>query len=172
MKLTQLNRKFGTLRGFTIVELLIVIVVIAILAVVVAVSYNGIVTGANDAAIKSDIESIGRELMQRQARTGNYPVFTDTTAGPGFNFKVNQEAYHTSGFNLYICQSDTDPQSGFAIIARSKSGSIFAWQNGGSIPYTGGWSTSSTLCPALGYTSYNFTYGRTDTNTWNAWTAG
>jgi len=42
-------------RGFTIVELLIVVVVIAILAAITIVSYNGITSQAKEAARKSDI---------------------------------------------------------------------------------------------------------------------
>jgi prepilin-type N-terminal cleavage/methylation domain-containing protein len=40
--------------GFTIVELLIVIVVIAILAAISIVAYTGIQNRANDAALQSD----------------------------------------------------------------------------------------------------------------------
>jgi len=50
-------KKSGYQRGFTIVELLIVIVVIAILAAIVIVSYNGITSQAREAVRKSDIAS-------------------------------------------------------------------------------------------------------------------
>lgn len=44
--------------GFTIVELLVVIVVIAILAAITIVSYNGITTKAQDSRRKSELSSI------------------------------------------------------------------------------------------------------------------
>ena len=44
-----------TYRGFTIVELLIVIVVIAILAAVSVVAYRGMSNRASDTAVKSDL---------------------------------------------------------------------------------------------------------------------
>lgn len=45
-------------RGFTIVELLIVIVVIAILAAISIIAYNGIQSRARDAQRSNDIATI------------------------------------------------------------------------------------------------------------------
>jgi len=45
--------------GFTIVELLIVIVVIGILAAIIIVAFNGTQNKANDAAVQSDLRSLG-----------------------------------------------------------------------------------------------------------------
>ena len=45
-------------RGFTIVELLIVIVVIGVLAAITIVAYNGIQSRARDSARVSDINAI------------------------------------------------------------------------------------------------------------------
>ncbi len=47
--------------GFTIVELLIVIVVIAILAAISVVAYTGIQNRANDAAVKSDLANAAKK---------------------------------------------------------------------------------------------------------------
>lgn len=49
--------------GFTIVELLIVIVVIAILAAITIVSYNGIAKRANNTTQLSTIENLQKSLM-------------------------------------------------------------------------------------------------------------
>jgi prepilin-type N-terminal cleavage/methylation domain-containing protein len=59
--------------GFTIVELLIVIVVIAILATIVIVAYNGITNRANDSRRMSDLESISKTLEEQYVDTGSYP---------------------------------------------------------------------------------------------------
>ena len=48
--------------GFTIVELLIVVVVIAILAAITIVSYNGITTQANNSAVKSGLSTAAKKL--------------------------------------------------------------------------------------------------------------
>lgn len=46
----------GRGKGFTIVELLIVVVVIAILAAITVVSYNGITAQAEDSALKTALK--------------------------------------------------------------------------------------------------------------------
>lgn len=61
-------------RGFTIVELLVVIVVIGILAAVTIVAYNGISARAKNAGIASSVSNFmkARELMKLE--NGKYPV--------------------------------------------------------------------------------------------------
>jgi len=59
-------------RGFTIVELLIVIVVIAILAAISIVSYNGIQQRARDTSRKNDVAAIAKALHLYNIDNGNY----------------------------------------------------------------------------------------------------
>jgi len=59
--------------GFTIVELLIVIVVIGILATIVVVAYTGISTRANNTAKLSELTSLGRLFEVYKAQNGQYP---------------------------------------------------------------------------------------------------
>lgn len=79
-------------RGFTIVELLIVIVVIGILAALVIVTYNGIQQKARDTERKTDIKALQGHMEAYWADQAKYPTLTeanDATAG-GFratNFK-------------------------------------------------------------------------------------
>jgi prepilin-type N-terminal cleavage/methylation domain-containing protein len=86
-------------KGFTIVELLIVIVVIGVLAAIVIVAYNGITAKANQAAAQSSVEQISKgilsymvqnsdqvpsDLTSIQPATGNatYQYTTGTTTSP------------------------------------------------------------------------------------------
>ncbi|HEX7483861.1 MAG TPA: prepilin-type N-terminal cleavage/methylation domain-containing protein [Candidatus Saccharimonadales bacterium] len=60
-------------RGFTIVELLIVIVVIAILAAITIVAYNGIQGRAKDSTRLSDMTAIRKALELYKTANGQYP---------------------------------------------------------------------------------------------------
>lgn len=59
--------------GFTVVELLIVIVVIAILATISIVAYNSIQQRARDAQRMSDIHQIAKAIELYRADNGNLP---------------------------------------------------------------------------------------------------
>lgn len=59
--------------GFTIVELLIVIVVIAILAAISVVAYSGISASARDAQRSSDIAALTKALELYYIDNGQYP---------------------------------------------------------------------------------------------------
>jgi prepilin-type N-terminal cleavage/methylation domain-containing protein len=60
------------LRGFTIVELLIVIVVIAILAAITVVAYNGITDRANDSARESAVSDLRKRAELYKVNSGTY----------------------------------------------------------------------------------------------------
>lgn len=60
--------------GFTIVELLIVIVVIGILAAITIVAYNGIQGRAQSAAVSSALEQTSKKLALYAVDNNNYPV--------------------------------------------------------------------------------------------------
>jgi len=61
-------------KGFTIVELLIVVVVIAILAAITIVSYNGITNRANDSSAKSVAASVQKKVELYAAEESRYPI--------------------------------------------------------------------------------------------------
>ena len=61
-------------RGFTIVELLIVIVVIGILAAITIVAYNGIQDRARFTKSQSDLSSLNKAILMYYADNGKYPI--------------------------------------------------------------------------------------------------
>ena len=71
-----------TSRGFTIVELLIVIVIIGILAALVITTYSGIQKKARDTERKTDVNALHGQVEAYQAQNGKYPSLAnmnDTT---------------------------------------------------------------------------------------------
>ena len=66
-------RSLSRQTGFTIVELLIVIVVIAILAAITIVAYNGIQARAKDSRVQSDIQSVAKKIELYAVDNGSYP---------------------------------------------------------------------------------------------------
>ena len=73
-----------TTSGFTIVELLIVIVVIAILAAITAVAYNGIQARARDNRRSNDSTEIQKALELYKIDNNDYP-----TSGGGYYESTN-----------------------------------------------------------------------------------
>ncbi len=100
----EITRRSGG-RGFTIVELLIVIVVIGILAAITIVAFNGVQVRGRDVARTSDVKSLQKAIEMYKADQGNYPLHTSGTDNAG-----------TSISNLtsllvpqYIAKIPTDP---------------------------------------------------------------
>lgn len=69
--------------GFTIVELLVVIVVIGILAAITVTTYNGIQGRARDTSRMVDIGSIAEHIELYKVQTGSYPVTTTNVTTDG-----------------------------------------------------------------------------------------
>lgn len=67
------SSKHVAMRGFTIVELLVVVVVIAILATITIVSYNGVVRRAEITGLQSSLRQASTKLALYNTDIGSYP---------------------------------------------------------------------------------------------------
>lgn len=81
-----MTSRLRTQSGFTIIELLIVIVVIGILAGLVLNVFTGIQEQGRDAERKTDLEAVEGHLEAYAAKNGFYPTSTNIadTASGGF----------------------------------------------------------------------------------------
>ncbi|MCY1366278.1 type II secretion system protein G [compost metagenome] len=141
--------------GFTIVELLVVIVVIGILAAITVVSYNGIQNRGYDTAVQSDLKNIAKQLELYNAEKSVYPVGGTQLATLGI--KVTKSAYG-NGFgnnihNLVYCRVTLDGPNMFALVAASKSGNLFTYKSAtGLITQSTAWAGTgtTTICQDAG----------------------
>jgi prepilin-type N-terminal cleavage/methylation domain-containing protein len=81
--------------GFTIVELLIVIVIIGILATLVIVTFSGVQQKARDSERKTDINAIAGQLEAAYANKGYYPGiagFNDATTRSDLEIRIDLKA--------------------------------------------------------------------------------
>lgn len=114
-------------QGFTIVELLIVVVVIAILAAITIVSYNGITAQARDSVVKSDIRGAIQsvELAVVQSGVDRYPSYSNYPS-----FSVSKSMYLTGRNNWYYCLSQDGQSFAFGVIPKGSKGGYIATSSG------------------------------------------
>lgn len=67
-------------KGFTLVELLIVIIIIGILATLVIVTFTGVQAKARDSQRQTDIGAVDSHLEAFFAEKGYYPSYADLTS--------------------------------------------------------------------------------------------
>ena len=129
--------------GFTIVELLIVIVVIGILAGISIVAYSGISNQANDAAVQQDLATIAKKVELWKVEKGQYPSTNILTGEHAMN--VSKSSYSTTvDLNLLFCSKP--PYDTYALLATSNSGKRFYVSSDTNVnEYTGAvsWATNN-----------------------------
>jgi len=110
MSLKNIKSKTQAQSGFTIVELLIVVVVIAILAAITIVSYNGITNRANASSAQATASTLQKkiELYSADGPTSQYPKsIADLTTGTG----VTGKSYYVASASIVTASPTTDPIS-------------------------------------------------------------
>lgn len=152
--------------GFTIVELLIVIVVIAVLAAITIVAYNGIQNRANEVSVTADLRNISKQVELHRINIGHYPSITEIDS---LKIKVNKAAYgvNPTGATGFYCV-DADG-SEFSIVTRVKSQMILMYNSevGQAAPYSGS-QTAPQLCTDAGVTTTTY-LAFTNNGVWNSW---
>ena len=109
-------------RGFTIIELLIVIVIIGILVAITAVSFGGITKQAKEATAKSDLKQASTQLEIDRTKSSNnqYPSTTSglkSSSGTFLEITSTGSTYCLSAIipssiSFHITNTNTAPQPG------------------------------------------------------------
>lgn len=167
-------------KGFTIVELLIVVVVIAILAAITIVAYNGIQNRAKDSAVKSAVSSASKKVgMYAVSNADTYPAtkqdflsYANLTDTPATTY-----AYYvsTSGkqYCLSVTNTQTSPQISYAYTQNS--GTTLEGKcvlNSVRTPYPNSGAGAWTGYNSAGGTSPSYTPNALDGRDAYRWTAG
>ncbi|WP_408956427.1 type II secretion system protein [Natroniella sp. ANB-PHB2] len=87
--ITKLRSKFSREDGFTLVELMLVIVVLGTLAGVAVPRLTGIGDRADKAAVESDLRNIQNALEMYRMDVGNYPETSDGSDDDGLSELVD-----------------------------------------------------------------------------------
>lgn len=129
-------------KGFTIVELLIVIVVIAILATLVIVTFTGIQQKARDSKRETDIDALDSHLEAFYANNGYYPTLA----------ALQTPSWVASNMKGFDPSALTDPKGGAIYSAATPSTTQYAYDyyvTGCSDTTTTGQCTAFTLTAQL-----------------------
>ena len=140
-------------KGFTIVELLIVIVVIAILAAITIVAYNGIQQRAHTTSQKTTAENLAKKVEGYNAINNAYPALTATTnlatdasttlSGSGITLGTSASGVADGLVELRLCSNSatalaaSTAASGYVIyIYDQTKGAVDPVQAGGNVTVT------------------------------------
>lgn len=103
--------------GFTIVELLIVIVVIGILAALVITTYSGIQAKARNSKRQTDVQSVQTQLEAYFAQAGHYPSLTD----------MNTTSWLDTNMKSLDKTALQDPQGSSQTLASSPAAKVYSY---------------------------------------------
>lgn len=179
--MNTVNREWASrkAKGFTIVELLIVIVVIGILAAIVVVAFNGVQRRAVETSIQSDLKNFAKNVEMHKAEYGRYPI--NAAELELLDIKINHSNYavvNSSGAprnNFYYVLSNSSHPDGqaahYAVGVVTKYGNTICMLNGKIVvaSCSGGANTMLLISTDTSHTAWGPS-GHSDTTGWASWT--
>lgn len=111
---TGISRTTSGAKGFTIVELLIVIVVIGILAAITIVAFNGVQTRAKNTQVISGAKAYHNAILQYATINGRYPSVSGCL-GAGY---PSNTCWRSDGASQWLVNTTLDAE--IATVMQSK----------------------------------------------------
>lgn len=131
-----MSKKYFTQSGFTLIELMVVILIIVILSTIGLVSFAQATKTARDGKRKTDVESVRQAMiLYKQENSGAYP---STIA-----------ALVTAGYLSAPAPADPDSTQPYTVVSSSSSPYTFCVCAKVSIPATNGNNTTNANCNTL-----------------------
>ncbi len=151
-------------KGFTITELLVVIVVIAILASVTLVAYNGVVGRTRDGVLRSDLQSAAQAMMADATTNSTFALSASLVNGgkglsasdgttysyhsDGNTFCITASSNYLSGTTYFV--SDTNPTPTAGKCPQDSGGTVTTLAGNGTLGAANGTGTSATMASPTG----------------------
>jgi general secretion pathway protein G len=101
-------------RGFTIIELLVVVSMIVILATMGMTQYRSSLIHAREATLKEDLFRLRDAIDQYYADKGQYPATLDTLVSDGYLRKVPEDPFTKSTSSWQTVPAEPDPNNPIA----------------------------------------------------------
>ncbi|HBO64972.1 TPA: hypothetical protein DD425_03355 [Candidatus Saccharibacteria bacterium] len=164
-----MKRRASHIPGFTIVELLIVIVVIAILAAITIVAYTGVQQRADETVVQNDISQLARKMdLWKIDHNDVYPA-VDGNQLASVGISISSNAYlQDSRNNFYYCSSADGTSYSFGIVSKNNQGYFLT--NGTVSQQSGGSTYQTQTCAQVGEPSTTGTSGYVGgSDTWASW---
>ena len=98
-------------RGFTLVELLVVISMISILAAMAVVQYRNSVQSAKEATLKTNLFRMRDAIDQYYADKGKYPSALDTLVSDGYLRQIPEDPITKSRDSWQTVPAEPDPSN-------------------------------------------------------------
>ena len=166
-------------KGFTIVELLIVIVVIAILAAITVVAYNGIQARAENTKTFNSVSSYAKAVSLYSSENGLYPTpatnypclgdvafcgnITDTASGCDGSGRANDASPLKTTLAPYATNLPNPSTQSMNCSGKNFSGAWYSYTPGGKNAIIKAYMRGSITCQSIGGLNTGSTFQANDT---------